>query len=245
MRPRPRLNAKRNGSPAIILLACGAACGYFQRRDDDTTQSATTTRLRAHPGIAPSGEIRGANAPHFPTVLTRHIAPLKVRIMIEITCEGPADGPLIETLLDIAFGPERHARPSYALRDGIARASELCFVARQNDELVGTIRFWPLRIPGARRGLLLGPIAVHPDYGSLGIGGRLISESLNAARAHGHDAVAAIGAAHYLSRFGFRPAHEFSLQFPAEIARDRFLALELTPGALDQAGGLITKASGN
>lgn len=165
--------------------------------------------------------------------------------MIEFTHEGPLDGPFIETLLDIAFGPERHARPSYTLRDGIAREAELCFVARQNGELVGTIRFWPLFIPGARRGLLLGPIAVHPDHGKLGIGSRLIEAGLNAARAHGHDAVAAIGAAHYLSRFGFRPAHEFSLQFPAEIARDRFLALELTPGAFDRAGGLVAKARDN
>ncbi len=162
--------------------------------------------------------------------------------MIEIACEGPADGPSIETLLDIAFGPERHARPSYALRDGIARASELCFAARQDGDLVGTIRFWPLLIPGAKRGLLLGPIAVHPGHGSLGIGSRLIEEGVAAARLHGHDAVAAIGAAHYLGRFGFRPAHEFSLRFPGEIARDRFLALELIPGALGQASGFIAKA---
>ena len=130
------------------------------------------------------------------------------------------------------------------MRDGIANVAELCFVARQNDDLVGTIRFWPLVIPGAANGLLLGPIAVHPDHGNLGISSRLISEGLAAARRHGHDAVAAIGAARYLGRFGFRPAQEFALEFPAGIAADRFLALELTPGALDQTGGLITRAGG-
>lgn len=169
---------------------------------------------------------------------------MKVRIMIEIACEGPTDGPLIETLLDIAFGTERHTRPSYALRDGIAKASALCFIARQNGDLVGTIRFWPLVIPGAAKGLLLGPIAVHPEHGNLGIGSGLISEGLGAARTHGYDAVTAIGAAHYLGRFGFRPAREFALQFSGTIAHDRFLALELEPGVLDQAGGLIAKAPG-
>ena len=154
------------------------------------------------------------------------------------------DGPLIETLLDIAFGAERHARPSYALRNGIAALAELCFVVRHNGDLVGTIRFWPLQIPGAASGLLLGPIAVHPDHSGLGIGSRLISEGLSAARTCGHDAVAAIGAAKYLGRFGFRPAQEFALEFPAEIAQDRFLALELAQGALDQAGGLVAKSSG-
>ncbi len=164
--------------------------------------------------------------------------------MIEIAPEGPTDGPPIETLLDIAFGTARRTRPSYALRDGVAAAAVLCFVARRSGNLVGTIRFWPLLIPGATSGLLLGPIAVHPDHGKLGIGSRLISSGLDAARAHGHDAVAAIGAAQYLGRFGFRPAQEFALIFPAEIARDRFLALELSPGALAHAGGSVARAPG-
>ena len=152
------------------------------------------------------------------------------------------DGPALETLLAIAFGAERHARPSYALRDGIARAAELCFVARRDEILVGAIRFWPVLIPGAKSALLLGPIAVHSDHGRLGIGSRLIQRGLSAARAGGFDAVAAIGAPQYLRRFGFRPADEFALEFPAEMARDRFLVLEFTPGAVDQQGGIIARA---
>ena len=105
------------------------------------------------------------------------------------------DDPAIETLLDAAFGPARHALPSYFLRDGIDPVAELCFVAQQRGVIVGTIRYWPLAIPGARSALLLGPIAVDAAHGDLGIGSRLIKHSLSAARARGHDAVAAIGAA--------------------------------------------------
>ena len=162
--------------------------------------------------------------------------------MIEVSRQGAQDAPAIETLLDIAFGTERLARPSYRLRDGIDAVAELGFVARRGGILVGTIRFWPLSISGAKSALLLGPIAVHPEHGNLGIGSRLIRRGLSAARARGDSAVAAIGAAQYLGRFGFRPAHEFALEFPAAVARDLFLALELQPGALDAAGGMIGRA---
>ena len=153
------------------------------------------------------------------------------------------DGPAIEILLDAAFGAARHARPSYSLRDGIAPIAELCFVARQGSVLVGTIRYWPLAIPGAQAALLLGPIAVDAAHSNLGIGSRLIEHSLSAARARGHDAVAAIGAAGYLGRFGFRPALEFALEFPAAVAPDRFHALGLQPDALNGGGGLVVKVS--
>jgi len=152
------------------------------------------------------------------------------------------DGPAIEKLLDIAFGAGRHARPSYALRGGIPAVADLCFVARRGGALAGTIRFWPLMIPGVDSGLLLGPIAVHPDHGGRGVGGRLISRGLSAARARGADAVAAIGAVQYLGRFGFRPAWDYALEFPAEIARDRFLVLALSPDGLKKSRGIVTQA---
>lgn len=164
--------------------------------------------------------------------------------MFEISREGPLDGPAIEILLDAAFGTERHARPSYRLRDGIPPIANLCFVARRNADILGTIRFWPLTIPGTQSALLLGPIAVDAAHGNLRIGSRLIEQSLGDVRTHGHDAVAAIGDARYLSRFGFRPAQEFALEFPGEVAAGRFHALELQPDALRGGGGMLAKAGG-
>ncbi len=163
--------------------------------------------------------------------------------MFEISREGPKDGSAIESLLDTAFGAERLARPSYRLRDGIKALGELCFIARHGATVAGTIRFWPLAIPGARSALLLGPIAVDPAHGNLGIGSGLIEHGLSAARAGGHDAVAAIGDARYLTRFGFHPAHEFALEFPAAVAPESFHAMALQAGALDGGGGMIAKAS--
>ncbi len=163
--------------------------------------------------------------------------------MFEISREGPLDGPAIEILLDAAFGTERYDRPSYRLRDGTPPIADLCFVARRNTDILGTIRFWPLSIPATQSALLLGPIAVDAAHGNLGIGSRLIEQSLDVARTRGHDAVAAIGEARYLSRFGFCPAHEFALEFPAAVAAGRFHALELQPDALQGGGGILAKAS--
>ena len=164
--------------------------------------------------------------------------------MFEISREGPLDGPAIKKLLDAAFGTGRHTRPSYRLRDGISPVAELSFVARRDADILGTIRYWPLAIPNVPSALLLGPIAVDAAHGNLGVGSRLIEQSLSAARTRGHDAVAAIGEARYLSRFGFRPAQEFALEFPGEVAAGRFHALELQPDALRGGGGMLAKAGG-
>jgi predicted N-acetyltransferase YhbS len=161
--------------------------------------------------------------------------------MFNISQEGPADGPVIEALLDAAFGPERHARPSYPLRDGLPPVATLCFAAREAGTLIGTIRYWPLAIPGAQAGLLLGPIAVNAAHSGRGVGSRLVTESLAAARVQGHDAVAAIGEGGFLGRFGFRPAGEFGLGFPAPVPPERFHALELAPGTLAGRGGTVAK----
>ncbi|MBI06216.1 MAG: GNAT family N-acetyltransferase [Rhodospirillaceae bacterium] len=162
--------------------------------------------------------------------------------MFEIFKERPQDVPAIESLLDTAFGANRHARASYALRENIEAIPELCLTARRDSVILGTIRYWPLLIPGARSGLLLGPIAVDPAHGKLGIGGKLIEQSLSDASILGHDAVVAIGNADYLSRFGFCPAGQFGLTFTTPLAPGRLHALELFPGALAGAGGRVAKA---
>jgi len=161
--------------------------------------------------------------------------------MFEICKEGSQDGTSIESLLDRAFGTERRDRPSYVLRDGIDAISELCLTAWQDGVLLGTIRYWPIIIPSARSGLLLGPIAVDAAHGKLGIGSKLMEQSLADARRLDHDAVIAIGDGGYLSRFGFCPAHEFGLQFPTPVPPRKFHALELKPGALKGKGGKVAK----
>ena len=163
--------------------------------------------------------------------------------MPPIRTERPQDGPQIESLLDRAFGTDRHARPSYRLRDGIRPVRSLCFVAEDGQRIVGTIRHWPVRIGTTGRSLLLGPIAVDPVRERQGIGRRLVQTGLDRAAAAGYRAVVAVGTPSFLvgtpaflCRFGFAQADRFGITLPGLDDPRRLFALPLAPRRLRQSG---------
>ncbi|MFQ5784362.1 MAG: GNAT family N-acetyltransferase [Alphaproteobacteria bacterium] len=162
--------------------------------------------------------------------------------MFEIASQRPADGPSIETLLDLCFGPDRHRRPSYRLRDGVAPLVALGLVARSNARLVGSLRFWPILIGGATPALLLGPLAVDPDHRGQKIATALVARGLDTARRHGHRIVATIGEPAFFSRFGFVAARTASLAMPGAVDDTRFLVAEIAAGALAGATGVLGPA---
>ncbi len=163
--------------------------------------------------------------------------------MPPIRKERPQDGPEIESLLDRAFGADRHARPSYRLREGIEPVHSLCLVAEAEGRILGTIRHWPVRIGTTGSALLLGPIAVNPPQEGRGIGGLLIRTALDRAAAAGHTTVVAVGAQGYLGRFGFESAARYGINLPGLKESGRLLALALAPGALDGVKGAIERVS--
>lgn len=159
-----------------------------------------------------------------------------------IACEetSPKDHDAVEHLLDLSFGSDRHSKTSYRLREGNAPVPGLSLVVRDKGvKLAGTISFWPLAI-GEREApaLLLGPLAVHPDRQGLGIGLELMREGLARARAKGHALVLLVGDEPYYSRVGFTRLPDGLISLPGPVAPERFLYLELQPGALKGASGL-------
>jgi predicted N-acetyltransferase YhbS len=87
--------------------------------------------------------------------------------------------------------------------------------------------------------LVLGPLAVDPGSRGLGLGAALMRQGLALAKARGHGAVILLGDAPYYGRFGFSTLKTGELLLPGAFERDRLLALELRPGALDGAWGTI------
>lgn len=161
-----------------------------------------------------------------------------------ITPELPRHAAAIESLLDTAFGADRQTKTAYRLRDGVPPIHELCLVALGHDDLgnerlKGTIRYWPVSIGGTTPALLLGPIAVDPALQGSGLGSRLIRMTLNRAAAAGHRAVLLVGDAPYYERFGFTRALTQAMQFPGPVDMNRFLGLELAPGALQGVSGMV------
>lgn len=163
----------------------------------------------------------------------------------EIVEETPADLPAREALLDAAFGPARLLKTSERLRAGQLPAPGLALIARAlDDEVIGTLRMWPVFAGENRPALLLGPLAVAKHARSQGVGGDLMRTALRRAVAAGHRAVLLVGDAPYYERFGFRQSYTQRLTLPGPVERARFLGCELTPGALAGAQGRVRAAFG-
>ena len=92
---------------------------------------------------------------------------------------------------------------------------------------------------GNCRALLLGPLAVDPAQKSAGIGSALMRHAIAEAARFGHCAVLLVGDAPYYARFGFSAEKTGRLAMPGPYEKHRFLALELKPGALDGANGVL------
>jgi predicted N-acetyltransferase YhbS len=160
--------------------------------------------------------------------------------MFVIDEEAPGEAGAREALLDRAMGPGRFAKTSQRLRDG--RLPELALVAREDGWLVGSLRLWAVTAAGAKDLVLLGPLAVEPGRQGEGIGAGMMRRALNRATAAGQGAVLLVGDAPYYARFGFTAAVVQNLEMPGPVERHRFLGLELRPGALKEARGLLHAA---
>ena len=154
-----------------------------------------------------------------------------------------------EMLLDRAFGPARFGKTCERLRAHRLPAGGLSLVARAQDHglgggevvgsrLVGTVRLWHVDAGGVPA-LILGPLAVDARVRKSGLGARLMEEAIDRATALGHGAIILVGDAPYYARFGFSRAPVAGLEMPGPVEAGRFLGLELIPGALAGARGLV------
>jgi predicted N-acetyltransferase YhbS len=157
--------------------------------------------------------------------------------MTTIELERDGDAIAIERILDEAFGSERHRKTAQRLREG--QTPVLSLVARDDGRLIGTLRFWSVRIGRRHRALLLGPVAVDVAYRSRGVGAWLINTGLARAQAMGHRAVILVGDAPYYGRFGFSTVLTEGMMLPGPVDRARFLGLELEDGALARVSGRV------
>ncbi len=159
--------------------------------------------------------------------------------MVTLHDERPEHGPQIERLLDQAFGPARWLKTCQRLRDGQVPVKGLSLVALDRDDLLGTVRLWPVKLGLGRQGLMLGPLAVDDRKRGQGIGTRLMEAAMARIEAAGEASVFLVGDPDYYRRFGFRPDATTGLHLPGPVERPRFLGREFRPGALSGAKGLV------
>lgn len=150
-----------------------------------------------------------------------------------ITHAAPASEDL-DALLDICFGPGRLARTAERLRENNHPIADYSCHATNADGLMGAISFWPIAIGQADTealGLLLGPLAVHPDMRGQGLGLALMQEALASIDPTRFAFVLLVGDLPYYERAGFAVAPS-AVRLPGPVDPQRLL---VRPSDLSQA----------
>tara|TARA_B110001450_G_scaffold214786_1_gene207689 strand:+ start:469 stop:972 length:504 start_codon:yes stop_codon:yes gene_type:complete len=150
--------------------------------------------------------------------------------MFKITQQTQADSQVVEALMTEAFGLNRYDRSVWALRPGEPLAA-LCLVGYDDDQAVGSLRFWEVMLNNEII-LLLGPLAVQPHVRGKGFGQQLVQEGMRLARLGPWRLVLVSGEPDYYPKFGFVPAVDYGLAWPGFVEPERLQFCELVPGAL-------------
>jgi len=144
----------------------------------------------------------------------------------------PGDHGAIREVIGAAF--ERGGSVEALIVEGVRTegAALVELVAQDADRVVGHILFSRMTCAPPRFLAGLGPLAVHPEYQKLGTGAALSRAGLDGCRRLGVEAVVVLGHPAYYARFGFSAASARRVQSPYS-GSSAFMALELTPGALN------------
>jgi predicted N-acetyltransferase YhbS len=156
----------------------------------------------------------------------------------DLKAERPEDLPLVDALVERAFGPGRFVKTAERLRERNKPRRDLSLVAWADDEAVGCVRMWPIHI-GDSPAVLLGPFAVEDAWRSRGLGGQLIEAACAAAQRAGVGVVLLVGDEPYFRKFGFETAPHGRAVLPGPVDGRRVLWRALRPGALDCVAGAV------
>jgi predicted N-acetyltransferase YhbS len=153
-----------------------------------------------------------------------------------LKAERPEDLPLVDALIDRAFGPGRFVKTAERLREHNTPRRDLSLVAWSGGAAVGCVRMWPIHI-GDTAAVLLGPFAVDDAWRSQGLGGQLIAEACAAAQRAGVGVVLLVGDEPYFAKLGFERAPPGRAVMPGPVDGRRLLWRAMRPGALDGVEG--------
>jgi predicted N-acetyltransferase YhbS len=145
----------------------------------------------------------------------------------------------IQLLHAEVFGPGRFVRTAYRVREGTPDLSPFCRVALAGDRIIAALRLTEVTIGAQRAALLLGPLAVAPDYKGQGYGRQLVAECLREAKAAGVALIVLVGDEPYYGKLGFQRVPPGQISLPGPVDPLRLLAAELTGGALAAARGVV------
>jgi len=151
----------------------------------------------------------------------------------------------VERLLDLVFTPRRKLLSSYQLRNSANKVDNLSYVIKDNSKkVVGSIRFWNVKVDShSSRGLLLGPLAIHPIYQSEGLGEKLVLNGIEKAHSDNWNWIVLVGDLDYYSKFGFSKNPTRGISIRNSLDNSRLLGLDINDRFLEAAVGSLIEAS--
>lgn len=111
---------------------------------------------------------------------------------------------------------------------------ELCFVATNNNQIIGYMLLSKALI-GVNEGLTLGPLAVKPPYQRKGIGKKLIQYGLEKAKGLNFEWVALTGGDYY-TQFGFESALRHGIAIGEDHPENLYLKIKFLNGNISVPG---------
>jgi putative acetyltransferase len=153
--------------------------------------------------------------------------------------EHPADLAAIYNVVAQAFQQAFDSTAEANLVDNLRTNGKaiVSLVAVEDGEIVGHILFSEVTLGDATI-IGLAPVAVLPSHQKQGIGASLINAGIAACRNAGYTAIVVLGHPEYYPRFGFVSASRFGIKSEYDVSDEKFMALELQPGALINCAGV-------
>ena len=143
-----------------------------------------------------------------------------------IRAETPADYDDIRRINDEAFGSTIEAKLVAAMRVSDRFVPELSLVAVSEGQTVGhVISSYVDLVPGTRRVLQVGPLAVLPSHQRRGIGSALMQETIRVVDERGEPLLLIEGSPRYYGRFGFTRADEVGIEPPPEARGPQYFMI--------------------
>ena len=157
----------------------------------------------------------------------------------DVRPERAEDISALKTLAACSFGPGRFARTAHRVREAACPVESLALTGWADEKLAGSIRFTAITIGDRQGALLLGPLMVDARWAGQGCGKTLMTCGMERARVAGFELVLLVGDLPYYERVGFRCVPPGQIIMPGPVDLSRLLAVELTPGALNEFNGLV------
>jgi putative acetyltransferase len=143
-----------------------------------------------------------------------------------VRAETPDDYGDIRRIVDEAFGDTDTHDIVAAIRATDRFVPALSLVAVSEGQALGhVISSYVDLVPGSRRVLQVGPLAVVPSHQRQGIGTALMHETIRLADERGEPLLLIEGSPEYYGRFGFTRADEHGIEMPPESRAPQFFML--------------------